>query len=154
MRSRGKLRHVHTEFSHQVACRHVIHSRNALPQRDGFFKRGDAPINLFFDALDSCSQRLPLVQKLPQQEAMVIPHPTLQRQLQLRNLPPQSSLRQFRQPFRVIFARDDRFDHLLSGNSQRIGSHRTELDIGLFQQLLDAIRDPVLRLRQFDAIAR
>ena len=88
MLGRGKQRLVHSDFGHQVISRQALNAGNALPQRDGLLKRDHVPVDLFFDTPDARSQRPPIFQEFLQQKAVMIAHPALNRQTQLRNLFP------------------------------------------------------------------
>ena len=153
LRGRERL-HVHTDLRYQVAGRHVIHPGHGLPERDGFFKRGDPLVDLCLDALDSFAESFPLVQVFGQQETVVIAYPSCQRLLQLRDLPLQLSSRQLCQLLGIVLAADDRFQHVPPGYPQRVRSHRTQFEIGLLQKLLDPVVHPILALAQLRAVAR
>jgi hypothetical protein len=71
-----------------------------------------------------------------------------QRQLQLRDFVAQRSLGQLCQNSRIGFAFVDRFQHGASRSSHNVGSHHTQLQIGIFQRLLNAIDNAGALLRQ------
>jgi hypothetical protein len=150
----GKLVHIHADLSHKVASRHPIHAGNALPQGHCRFKRADALVDLGFDPRDPLAQILPLVQVLVQQKAVMIPNSPFQGLLQLGGLVLQLAPCQLRQLSRIVLAADDGLQHLASGYAQRVGGHRTQLEVGLFQKLLDTVGHPRLALPQFRPVPR
>ena len=118
------------------------------------FKRGDPLVDLRLDALDPLTEGFPFVQILGQQKAMMISDPSFQGPLQFRNLTAQPPRASSANRSGSSWPRDDRLQHLPPGHPQRVRSHRTQLEIGLLQQLLDAIGHPVLALSQLRPVPR
>mgnify|MGYP001075030158 CR=1 FL=1 len=53
----------------------------------------------------------------------------------------------------VVFAINDGFNHRASGHAQHISRHCTQLDVGIFKCLMDAVGDGGLLVRQLGALA-
>src|SRR6202161_2595574 len=83
----------------------------------------------------------------------MIAHAALQSQLQLRQSSAQSSASYLGQLLRVVLAADDSFDHQAARNTQSVGRNGTNLQVGVFQHLLEAVRDSVAVFDKSDTIA-
>ena len=83
-----------------------------------------------------------VTQQTPQQEAMVLGAVAFQRQPQFRNLrtqPPQSQLCQL---LRVLLAPQQGRQHRTARLAQHVGGYCSQLDVGVLQQLVDAVDRP------------
>ena len=114
----------------------------------------DATVDLLFDPRNTLCQRIPLVQKLPEQESVMVADVTLKSQAQFWNFFFESFLGKRGQVFGVVLPGNDGFDHPSARNAQGVGGNRTEFDVGLFEKLLNAIRHRTLRLLQLCPKAR
>ena len=72
-------------------------------------------------------------------EAMVVRQPSMQRIVQDLGRRLDTPVGQRRQLVQVSDARDHRLDHPPSAYSQNVADHRVELDVGLFERLLDPL---------------
>ena len=82
-----------------------------------------------------------LIQQQAQHPAEVPGELPVERFLQLRNLLSQLRPGQIGQPGRVVLPLDHGLQHQPSGHTHHVGGHRTQLHVGVFKQLLNAIAD-------------
>ena len=93
-----------------------------------------------------------MVQEFSQHKAVVFRNLTLQGRAQFGDLGPQLPPGQIRHLFGVGLAADQGPEHVPSGGPQDVGGHRSQLDVGVFQNLLDAVGRPVLLGHQLGAV--
>ena len=63
-------------------------------------------------------------------------------------------MRQLGQLLGIAFTADQGFDHLAAGQTHHIGDDRVELDVGIFERLLQALDMPAALPRQLLAGAQ
>ena len=85
---------------------------------------------------------------------MMLGHTTFERQFQFRDLVPQFPLGHLCQPGSVLLPSEHRLQDRSPRSTQSIGRYRCQLDVGILQHFLNAIRNPVDLLYQTHAIAR
>src|SRR6266853_3374589 len=85
---------------------------------------------------------------------MMLGHTTFERQFQLRNLVPQQSFGHLGQPGSIFLPSEHRLQDRSPGSTQSVGRYRCQLNVGILQHLLNAIRNPVDLLYQTHAIPR
>jgi hypothetical protein len=96
-------------------------------------------------------QLIQVPQQVLHQEPMMIGEVSLQRQLQLGDLAAQYPLGHLGQGPRVPFAADQGPQHRPPRLPQDVGGHRTQLDVRVLQDLVDAVGQPRLLARQLRA---
>src|SRR6266576_737539 len=85
---------------------------------------------------------------------MMLGHTTFERQFQFRDLVPQQPFGHLGQPGSVLFPTEHRFQDRSPRSTQSVGGYRCQLNVGILQHLLNAIRNAVDLLYQTHAIPR
>ena len=94
-----------------------------------------------------------MVQQRRQHEPMVLGHPPLEGQTQHGNLASHATTGQLSQLLGIVFATRHRRQHVAPGDAQDVTGHRTELDVGIFQSLVDAVHHRTLLANQLRPVA-
>ena len=89
-----------------------------------------------------------LLQMQAQQKAVMPGDAAAQRFAQRLGRRLDAAMRQLGQPLRIALAGDQGFDHLAAGQTHDVGDRRVELDVGVFQRLLQALDMPAALPRQ------
>src|ERR1022692_346191 len=151
----GELVHINADFRQNVLGSARVNPCNRRQSLHRLFQRGRQHLdNPRTQASDQRLHVRQLVQQQLQQEAVVFRHPALQGQTQRGNLGTQLPTRQLGQRRRLRFARDERTQHIPAGDAQHVARHRTQLNVGVFQHLLNAVGDRRLRLDQLPSLPR
>lgn len=149
-----KLIHVQPDFGEDAPSTHPINAGNRAEPTDCVLKRAQPLGDLLFQPSHFGFDEFQVIHQLLQQEAMMGRHTPFQGLLELRNLSSQQTTRHVGQLFHILLARNDGFQHRSSRCYQSVRCHRSELNVGIFEHLLNPIRDAVTFLRQVDPIAR
>ncbi len=107
---------------------------------DGYAKGFDVGTHLLIDRGDGFIHSIEMVQMQPQHEAMMGRHPSAQRRLQFIGGGVDAPVSQGRQSLGIGLSGDQRLNHAAAGEAKDVGEHRIELDVGIFQRLLQALR--------------
>jgi hypothetical protein len=102
-------------------------------------KRGEQLLDPAGQLIDLGAERVDAVQHHLQQVAVVGAEVPGERLGQDAELGAHPALRQLREYLRVAFAGDQRGQHVPAGDSEDVGSHHAQLDLGVLQQLLHAL---------------
>jgi hypothetical protein len=99
----------------------------------------DIGVDLLIDLLDRRIKGVDLLEMQLQQKAVVPGDVAAQRCLQLVRRSFDPPVGQSGQSSGLGFAGDQRFDHPTAGQTDDVGDHRVELDVGVFQRLLQPL---------------
>ena len=119
----------------------------------GLIERGHQLVHLGVELDDHRGEVVDVAQMQPEHQAMMVIEAALQRQAQLGNLGAHPSPGHLRQHVDVGLAGDQRVEHLPGGLAHHVGDHRVQLDVRVFQQLLDSLDLTGAFLGQLRAIA-
>jgi autotransporter passenger strand-loop-strand repeat protein len=103
-----------------------------------FDPRVDFPI----DVLDRRVHRIPLSKMKPEQKAVMLSQPPMQGIMEVLAGRLDAPAGQRRQLVGVAHASDHGFDHAPAAGAQNVADHRVQLDVGLFERLLNALNVP------------
>src|SRR6266850_1626514 len=151
---RRKLVHVQSDLRQQSPGGHPVHSGNGAQPNDLIPKREHAPIDLLLDLTPFRFREAQVLEELSKQKSMMLGHTTFERQFQLRNLVPQQPFGHLCQPGSVLLPGEHRSQDRSPRSTQSIGRYRCQLNVGILQHLLNAIRNSVDLLYQTHAIPR
>src|SRR5207249_2462414 len=96
-------------------------------------------VDLSLQLPDALIQTVDLSQQFSQDYSLVSLHPAAQRLLQSIDLAAQAAPCQLSQENWVFLSLPNMLQHRSSGLTHYVRSHRSELDVSSFQQLLDAV---------------
>ena len=135
----GEAAHVGADLGDDDARAQVADPRDGGQQPDRDAKGFDVVVHLLVDPGDGGVQGIDLLEMQAQQKAMMPRHPATQRFAQHlgRCLDPPVGER--RQSIGIGLAADQGLDHRPAGQADDIGDHRIELDVGIFQRLLQPL---------------
>src|SRR6266850_6211627 len=151
---RRKLVHVQSDLRQQSPGGHPVHSGNGAQPNDLIPKRAHAPIDLLLDLTPFRFREAQVLEELSEQKSMMPGHTTFERQLQFRDLVPQQSFGHLGQPGSVLLPGEHRLQDRSPRSTPSIGRYRCQLNVGILQHLLNAIRNAVDLLYQTHAIPR
>src|SRR5438876_532802 len=151
---RRKLVHIQSDLRQQSPGGHSVDSGNGAQPNDLILKREHALIDLLLDLAPFRFREAQVLEELSEQESMMLGHTTFERQFQFRDLVPQQPFGHIRQPGRVLLPGEHRLQDRSARSAQSIGRYRCQLNVGILQHLLNAIRNPVDLLYQTHAIPR
>ena len=137
-----------------IAHRRAISSRKGSCPWAGLFVHAfDVVSDLLIDLPDRRLERIPLPQMQLQQmqlqqKTVMVAQPAMQRVMERLGRRLDAALSQCRQPVRVALAGNHGFDDPPTAHTHQVAEDGTELDVGLFERLLDALDIPRLLAHQ------
>ena len=131
--------HVAADFGEDDASTQFVDAGNGSQELDRGSKGLDLSVDLLIDLSNGSVNRVDMLEEKAQHEPMMVGHPTAQRCLQFGRAGFDPPVGQCRQSIRVGFAGDQRFDHPTAGQADDVGDDRVELDVGVFQRLLQPL---------------
>jgi hypothetical protein len=131
--------HVAADFGEDDASTQLVDAGNGGQQLDRGSKGLDLSVDLLIDLSDGSVNRVDMLEEKAQHEPMMVGHPTAQRCLQVGRAGFDPPVGQRRQSIRVGFAGDQRFDHPTTRQADDVGDDRVELNVGVFQRLLQPL---------------
>ena len=134
-----KAAHVAADFGQDDASAQFVDAGNGGQEADGGAKGLDIGVDLLIDLINRRIDGVDLLQMQLQQEAVVPGHATAQGCLQFVWCGFDPPMSHSRQSSGLGFAGDQRFDHPTAGQTDDVGDHRSELDVGVLQRLLQAL---------------
>ena len=139
MPSGREAAHVAANLGKDDASAQFVDPGDGGQQVDGRAKGLDMSVNLLIDGVDRCVDGVDLLQLQAQQEAVMPRDAAAQRLAELlgRRLDP--TMRQLGQLLGIAFTGDQGFDHPAAGQAHHIGDDRVELDVGIFECLLQPL---------------
>lgn len=94
-----------------------------------------------------------MAEQLPKHETVVVEKLALQSQLQLRDLRLHAATGRLGQFRGIFFSVHQPIEHFASRNAQNVAGYRSQLDVGVLQELVDAIGDSRVFTLQLSAMA-
>jgi hypothetical protein len=140
MAGTGEARHVHADLRHQDAGRQVRdpgHRRQqtgALLDRRQRFSQGHIQLG------ERALQRVDDLQVQREHGAVMLGDTPPQRFAQLGGLVARRALGKLGQPLGIALSSHDRIEHGAAALAQHVGQHAAELEVGVFEHLLDSQR--------------
>ena len=129
------------DFRNQVGSGDLLDSRNGEAQIDGLLVSAYMVLNADVQLCDLPFQGLQLLALQSQHPAVMRGHSSLQGQLHLRDFFAQTATAKVGELLTVLLAIKHLVQDLSSGYAEPIRCHRCDLYIGIFQNLLHAIRN-------------
>src|SRR5207302_2602369 len=127
---------------------------NGAQANDLILKRAHASVDLLLDLAQSRFREAQMIEQLSKQKSMMLGHATFERQFQFRNLVPWQPFGQLCEPGSVLLPGEHRFQDRSPRSTQSIGRYRSQLNVGVLENLLNPIRDAVDLLCQTYPIPR
>ena len=140
---RRKDVHVGPDLRYHVLGGPLVKPRQGRHLGYGWSERAAYLLNATTELLDTTLQVFKVVQEFSQHKAVVFRNLTLQGRTQFGDLGPQLPSGQICHLFSVGLAADQGPKHVPSGYPQNVRGYRSQLDVGVFQNLLDAVGRPV-----------
>ena len=134
-----ELVHVSTDLGDDRLGGHLVDAGNPVQERDECKKRLQLLVDAPIVVGDHPVKELDVRAVLSEQEPMMVGHPAVQRLFQLFAFGLQPSARQRGQLLRILLAVDDRPHHVPARLAHHVGCDRGQLDVGVLQDLVDAI---------------
>ena len=148
MLGRGKPRHLDADFRDQGLSRPLTHARDRVEERDDLSERAAQYLKLGFALRTTLFEKLNVRQDVREQLGMVGPKAPEQSGLEVWLLLPQTAFRQVRSRLGVHHTRQQGTQDGTSRHAHHIGGHTGQLDIGIFQHLLQPIHFRTMRVDQ------
>lgn len=105
---------------------------------DGVGERGDQLVDAHVQGGDVSGEGVDAAQHAGAEEGVVVVEVSGQRLAQLRELDPHPAVGEVGEHARVTLPGDHRVQHLAAGHAVQVTDHRIELDLRVFQDLLQA----------------
>jgi hypothetical protein len=150
----GKPRHLDANFCDEILSRTLTDTRDCIQERDDLRERATQHLNLGFTLRNTLFKELNMGQDVREQLGMVGPEAPLQSGVEVLPLLPQAPLREFRSFLGAHHARQQGPQDGAPRHAHDIGGHTGQLDIRLFQHLLEAIHFRTMGINQLTTVAR
>lgn len=137
----GELLHVRPDLSDQVLRRPLLDPRDGRQPLDGFLKRARHLLDPIVESCDLRIEEFKVIEQGLEEEPMVVPDATVEGKTQIGDLAAQAPQSQFGELFGVFLAFHDGLDHRPTRDPEDVAGHSPELDVGVFEGLVDAIDD-------------
>ena len=138
----GKLSHVHADLGDDDPRRRLSDPGHRRQPVRGHAKRAQHLVGLTFELLHRRIQSVDLRQVQLEQETMMRRHSAVHRRDDVCAARLQASVGAIRQPLGIGLAGDDRREDRLAADAQDVGGNARQLDIRVFQRLLQPLRVP------------
>src|SRR6266849_7768068 len=142
MAGAGKLRHVVADLGHDDGSRRVTQARHRHQEVDGGAKGREGLPDTRLQVGDGGLQRSDLREMELDHESMMRRDPALQRGDELRPRRLEPSVREIGQPLRLGLPCDERGQNRPAADAKDIAHDLRQLEIRVFERLLDALRVP------------
>ena len=120
----GELVHVNADLGDQRLGGGLTDAGHLVQQRDDLGERAYLLLDLLIEVGDETIERLDMCPEQAQHEAMMLGHVTVERLLQRLALRLETTAGQRRELERVLFAVDQRLDHVPARGAHHVSRHR------------------------------
>ena len=148
----GKAAHVQPDFGEDDLCTQAFDARSSDQSFDGGAKGLNVGLHLSIDGSDRIVEGIDLPEMKAKQKAMVLADAAAQGLPQFGWGGFQPTIGQECELGRVGLTGNQRLDHRPAALTHDVGDHRIQLDVGVFERLLDA--QNVARLLTNQLLAR